>query len=197
MVADCPIDMVLRKIHRYRHRPHQRGARVGCSRLRPYIADGARLRRTSDLPVPAFDAAVLEMSRAALAKKYKGFKAPLVAVDLIKMVTETPHWQFGGRANVELGAFEFGIQGKSVGSRFATDVNDVKVKPYAIVDLDARVNLSSLVGFLDETYFQVNVLNLFDKKYFGNISTQINAGGNPNFSVGSPRTVSGTLNVGF
>lgn len=54
------------------------------------IADGAKLRRTSDLPVPAFDPAVLETSRAALAKKYKGFKAPLVAVDLIKMVTETP-----------------------------------------------------------------------------------------------------------
>lgn len=54
------------------------------------IADGARLRRTSDLPVPAFDPAILETSRAALAKKYKGFKAPLVAVDLIKMVTETP-----------------------------------------------------------------------------------------------------------
>lgn len=54
------------------------------------IADGAKLRRTSDLPVPAFDPAVLEASRAALAKKYKGFKAPLVAVDLIKMVTETP-----------------------------------------------------------------------------------------------------------
>lgn len=54
------------------------------------IADGAKLRRTSDLPVPAFDPAVLETSRAALTKKYKGFKAPLVAVDLIKMVTETP-----------------------------------------------------------------------------------------------------------
>ncbi|MBB6465274.1 3-hydroxyacyl-CoA dehydrogenase [Aminobacter lissarensis] len=54
------------------------------------IADGARLRRTSDLPVPAFDAAVLETSRAALAKKYKGFKAPLVAVDLMTMVAETP-----------------------------------------------------------------------------------------------------------
>jgi len=54
------------------------------------IADGAKLRRTSDLPVPAFDPAVLDASRAALAKKYKGFKAPLVAVDLIKMVTETP-----------------------------------------------------------------------------------------------------------
>jgi iron complex outermembrane receptor protein len=118
-----------------------------------------------------------------------------------KMVTETPHWQLGARANVELGAFEFGIQGKSVGSRFATDVNDVKVKPYTIIDLDARLNLTSLVGshlsFLDETYFQLNVQNLFDKKYLGNISTQINAGGNPNFAVGSPRTVSGTLNVGF
>ncbi|MEO5323583.1 3-hydroxyacyl-CoA dehydrogenase NAD-binding domain-containing protein [Mesorhizobium sp. CC13] len=54
------------------------------------VADGARLRRTSDLPVPAFDAAVLETSRAALSKKYKGFKAPIVAVDLIRMVTETP-----------------------------------------------------------------------------------------------------------
>ncbi|MDH4984694.1 3-hydroxyacyl-CoA dehydrogenase NAD-binding domain-containing protein [Aminobacter anthyllidis] len=54
------------------------------------IADGAKVRRTSDLPVPAFDPAVLETSRTALSKKYKGFKAPLVAVDLIRMVTETP-----------------------------------------------------------------------------------------------------------
>jgi 3-hydroxyacyl-CoA dehydrogenase len=54
------------------------------------VADGGKVRRTSDLPVPSFDPAALEASRAALAKKYKGFKAPLVAVDLIKMVTETP-----------------------------------------------------------------------------------------------------------
>jgi iron complex outermembrane receptor protein len=114
-----------------------------------------------------------------------------------RMVTETPHWQYGGRVNVELGAFEFGIQGKHVGTRFATDVNDVKVKGYALVDLDARVNLGSLAEMLNKTYFQVNVQNLFDKKYFGNISTQINAAGNPNFAVGSPRTVSGTINVGF
>lgn len=114
-----------------------------------------------------------------------------------KMVTETPHWQFGGRVNVELGPVEFGIQGKNVGSRFATDVNDVKVKGYAIVDLDARVNLSSIMEALNETYVQFNLQNLFDKKYFGNISTQINAAGNPNFAVGGPRTFSATLNVGF
>jgi iron complex outermembrane recepter protein len=114
-----------------------------------------------------------------------------------KMVTETPHWQFGGRANVELEAFEFGVQAKWVGSRFATDVNDVKVKGYTTVDLDARVKLGALSERLDKTYLQFNVINLFKADYFGNISTQINAGGNPNFAVGSPRTFVGTLNVGF
>ena len=110
-----------------------------------------------------------------------------------KMVTETPHWQFGGRANVELGPVEFGIQGKHVGSRFATDTNDVKVKGYFLVDLDARVDMSMLG--LEKTFFQLNVSNLFDERYFGNISTQINVGGGPNFSVGSPRTFIGTLNI--
>ncbi|HEY0630166.1 MAG TPA: TonB-dependent receptor [Sphingomicrobium sp.] len=114
-----------------------------------------------------------------------------------KMVTETPHWQWGGRANLELEAVEFGVQGKWVGSRFATDTNDVKVKGYATVDLDARLKLGALSDMLRKTYIQFNVINLFDKHYFGNISTQINAAGNPNFSVGSPRTIMGTLNVGL
>jgi iron complex outermembrane receptor protein len=111
------------------------------------------------------------------------------------MVTETPHWQFGGRANFEFGAFEFGIQGKKVGSRFATDTNDVKVKGYTVWDLDARYDLRELG--LEKTFVQFNVTNLFDEHYFGNISTQINNAGGPNFAVGSPRTIMGTLNVGF
>ena len=114
-----------------------------------------------------------------------------------RMVTETPHWQFGGRVNVELGVVDFGIQAKRVGSRFATDVNDVKLKGYTLVDLDARVNLNTWAKELKATYLQINVQNLFKERYFGNISTQINAGGGPNFAVGSPRTVSATLNVGF
>ena len=114
-----------------------------------------------------------------------------------RMVTETPRWQWGGRANLELGAVELGAQVKWVGERFATDTNDVKVKSYYTFDLDGRLNLGSLSDMLKKTYIQVNVINLFDYKYFGNISTQINAGGNPNFSYGSPRTFIGTLNVGF
>jgi iron complex outermembrane receptor protein len=117
-----------------------------------------------------------------------------------KMVAETPKVQFGGRANLELGAVEFGIQGKRVGSRFATDVNDVKLKGYNLVDLDARLNLSRLglgLSGLGQTYLQANVINLFNEFYFGNISTAIRAADNPNFSVGAPRTFSLTLNVGI
>jgi iron complex outermembrane receptor protein len=112
------------------------------------------------------------------------------------MVTETPKWQFGGRAQYDIGPFSFGIQGKHVSSRFATDVNDVKVKGYNVVDLDARVSLDNLVH-TKGTYLQFNLQNLFDEFYFGNLSTQIRASDNPNFAVGGPRTFSATLNVGL
>jgi iron complex outermembrane receptor protein len=113
-----------------------------------------------------------------------------------KMVAETPKWQYGGRIQYEIGPFSFGAQGKHVGARFATDVNDVRVKGYNILDLDARVGLEKLTG-LKSTFLQVNLQNLFDKFYFGNLSTQIRASDNPNFAVGSPRTLSATLDVSF
>jgi iron complex outermembrane receptor protein len=111
------------------------------------------------------------------------------------MVTETPKWQFGGRAQYDLGPFSFGLQGKHVGQRFATDVNDVKVKGYNIFDLDVRFSTDTLG--LKNSYLQLNLQNVFDEFYFGNISTQIRANDNPNFAVGSPRTLSATLNIGL
>ena len=113
-----------------------------------------------------------------------------------KMVAETPKWQFGGRVQYDAGPFSFAVQGKHVGSRFATDVNDVKVKGYNIVDFDARLDLDKLTG-LKRTDLRVNLQNVFDKFYFGNLSTQIRASDNPNFAVGSPRTLSATLDIGF
>ena len=112
-----------------------------------------------------------------------------------KRVAETPKWQFGGRANLDLGPVEFGVQAKRVGARFATDINDVKVKGYTLVDFDARFSMQPLG--LDKSYFQLNLTNALNEHYFGNIGTQINAGGNPNFAVGGPRTLSATLNVGI
>ena len=113
-----------------------------------------------------------------------------------KFVAETPKWQFGGRAQYDIGPVSFGIQGKHVGPRFATDVNDVKVKGYNIFDVDARFALDDIVH-TKNTYLQFNLQNVFDEFYFGNLSTQIRQNDNPNFAVGSPRTFSATLNVGF
>jgi iron complex outermembrane receptor protein len=112
-----------------------------------------------------------------------------------KFVTETPKWQYGGRVNLDFNPVELGFQFKRVGSRFATDVNDIKVKGYTIADADVRVALEPFG--LKASYFQVNVSNLFDEEYFGNISTQIRAADNPNFTLSSPRTVIASLNVGF
>ena len=84
---------------------------------------------------------------------------------------------------------------KWVDDRFATDINDVIVQDYTTVDLDLRYSFADMG--LEKTYFQLNVVNLFNKFYLGNISTQINVAGNPNFSVGAPRTIIGTLHVGF
>jgi iron complex outermembrane recepter protein len=117
-----------------------------------------------------------------------------------KRVAETPKWQAGYRAQLEFGPVELGLQIKYVGDRFATDFNDVKSGSYTLADFDAQLSLEQ--WGLKKTYVQFNVINLFDRFYLGNISTQISAppnpgGAQPNFAVGAPRTILGTLHVGF
>jgi iron complex outermembrane recepter protein len=116
-----------------------------------------------------------------------------------KAIPETPEWQYGGRGGLKFGPVAASMQVKYVGKRFATDLNDVTVPSYVTADADVRVNLEDY-GF-KKTYFQLNVFNLFDKRYIGSINTQIsnaaNGGSNPSFVLGAPRTISGTLRVGF
>jgi iron complex outermembrane receptor protein len=117
-----------------------------------------------------------------------------------KFVVETPKWQYGGRAEVNIKPVTVGIQAKRVSSRFATDVNDVKVKGYTTVDLDARLGLDFLPHG-QKSYLQLNVINLLNEHYFGNLSTTINAYGfgssAPRFTPVSTRAITGTLTVGF
>ena len=130
-----------------------------------------------------------------------------------KQLPETPEYQFGGRAQFSYGGVDLGIQVKYVDERFATDVNDVVVSDYTLVDVDLRYSLESLG--LPRTFFQLNVQNVFDEFYFGNISTQTSAGtigavqnangsftggiagANPNFSVGFPRTFTAGVRFEF
>lgn len=112
-----------------------------------------------------------------------------------KQVPETPEWQFGGRAQFNYGPLSVGVQGKWVDERFATDLNDVVVDSYTLVDLDARFSLEPYG--LRRTSLQLNVRNLLDEQYFSNINTQIRASDGPNFTVGYPRTVIGSIKFGF
>jgi iron complex outermembrane receptor protein len=112
-----------------------------------------------------------------------------------KQVPETPEWQFGGRADFNYGPVNVGVQGKWVDERFATDLNDVVVDSYTLIDLDARFSLEQYG--LRRTSLQLNVRNLFDERYFSNITTQIRASDGPNVTVGYPRTFIGSVKFGF
>ena len=117
-----------------------------------------------------------------------------------KRVTETPKWTVGGRVQLELGPVDLGLQAKYVSNRFATDLNDIRSGSYTTADLDVRFNLKD--WGLEKSWVQLNVSNLFDTFYLGNISTQIAAppnlgGAQPNFALGAPRTISATLRIGF
>ena len=106
--------------------------------------------------------------------------------------------------------FETGVNLTNLNNANAADDPKVvfsnQVPAYWLVNLDARVKLEPFSPALKQTYFQLNVYNLFDKFYVGGFggglnqalntaSTQYN---NPPFvQIGAPRTVSASLNVQF
>jgi len=129
-------------------------------------------------------------------------------------LVETPDFQAALRANytlrdvnlfgVQFGNFEFGGQVKYVGDRFATDVNDEVAPSFTVVDLDIRWDLQS-IGW-DGSFLQLNVTNLFDEEYLGDISSGSNRFAVPGvttstqsaiYQVGAPATVMLTLRARF
>jgi len=83
-----------------------------------------------------------------------------------------------------------------------TQIYGAKIPNYTIVDLDLRFNVGKLLHS-DRTFFQLNVSNLFDQVYIGGLSGSNGFVGLPNrYSignavVGTPRSITGTLQVGF
>jgi iron complex outermembrane receptor protein len=143
--------------------------------------------------------------------------SPLLLPTKGKELVETPEWTSAVRITWDATeSLHFGFQGKHVGDRYATDVNDERSSGYNIFDLDARWDLPGLgkAG----SFLQLNVTNLFDKEYFGSISSgtvlnpipgvvypgssvPANTGGiltNSSFyQIGAPRTVQLTLRAMF
>ena len=133
-----------------------------------------------------------------------------------KTLVETPDWTFSARGDWDVTEdLSVGLQAKYVGERFATDVNDEVSDSYVVADLDVRYDLTDRLG-IRGAYVQLNINNLFDEEYLGNISTGNNAlsyvattdprvpaatanrtGFARTYSLGSPRNAQITLGMKF
>lgn len=136
---------------------------------------------------------------------------PIYALTAGMRESGSPTFMIGGRVQGHVGPFDIGVQAKHTGPRYVNDqntpfytsaTNHTVIFPntagaYTLVDLDVRMKLGFL-GLNDKTYLQLNVHNLFDEFYVGGFS-----GGTvsntfvPYAYVGTPRTVSGSINVAF
>jgi iron complex outermembrane receptor protein len=130
-----------------------------------------------------------------------------------KTLVETPEWTLGTRLQWAVTPdWDLGLQGKYVGDRFATDVNDEIAPSYTVFDLDTEYKLHAFGK--DNTTLQLNILNIFNADYVGSISSTNNAktiadvnpnpavttaktGSSPLYYVGTPRTVMFTLKTKF
>jgi iron complex outermembrane receptor protein len=112
-----------------------------------------------------------------------------------KEVVETPQWTYGGRAQLDLEPFQFGIEAKHTGDRWVTDVNDFAVAGYTLVNADIRFGLSNFG--LERTFLQFNATNLLKERFFGSLSTNQGFSNNPRLNLGSPRTFTGSIHFEF
>jgi len=113
-----------------------------------------------------------------------------------KQLVETPKWTFAARADFQVTEnFRAGLQGKKVGDRFGTDLNDEIAPGYTVYDLDMSYSFK-LVGD-NKAQIQLNVTNITDENYFGTISSGVGAGSVGFYSVGAPRTAMASFRYDF
>jgi iron complex outermembrane recepter protein len=129
-----------------------------------------------------------------------------------RSLVETPEETYAMRIQYVGDVFEFGIQGKYVSDRFATDMNDLVAPAYTVVDLNMTYNLKE-IG-LGNSEVQLNIINLLNEEYLGNINTTNHAftlpnvstvpgvvtprnGAAPNYSLGAPQTFQLSLRSRF
>jgi len=113
-----------------------------------------------------------------------------------KKLVETPEWTFALRADLTLGEnFAAGLQGKYVDQRPATDTNDEFAPSYVVWDLDSSYKFE--LNPFKNLQVQLNVINVFDKDYFGSISSGTGGTSVGFYNIGSPRTVVVALKADF
>ncbi|HLA71591.1 MAG TPA: TonB-dependent receptor, partial [Steroidobacteraceae bacterium] len=93
-------------------------------------------------------------------------------------LVETPDWTFALRADFDITEnWHAGIQGKKVGDRFSTDLNDETSPGYTVVDLDMQYKFKLKGDNALELSFTLS--NLTDEDYFSTISSGLGGNGLP------------------
>ena len=132
-----------------------------------------------------------------------------------KRESGAPVYTFGGRVDGSIGPVELGLQVKRTGPRYVNDQNlpfyvtvsgartqifEAKAPAYTLVDLNAKVNIE---GIGKDTFLQLNVTNLLDKRYVGGFDgtfiSQTSSSSSPitYAQLGAPRTFIATVSFGF
>lgn len=119
-----------------------------------------------------------------------------------KKLPDVAEYQAALRVAYEFGPFRIGAQYKYTGERFANLLNTEEAPSYQLVDADFRVSLAGIDDLLENTFLQINVKNVFDEEYLGNISQGTPTGNSPTFSTanyqpGFPRAVILSLSTEF
>lgn len=113
-----------------------------------------------------------------------------------KQLPDVPKWMANLGAIWRYQGFTVAPMAQYVGKRWASSNYDQRVPGYWLADLTASYGRQTGWGRWTAT---VGVMNLFDRKYIGQISTSeinVNAG-NRIFFPGAPRTLFASLNLGF
>ncbi|HEY9233538.1 MULTISPECIES: TonB-dependent receptor [Phenylobacterium] len=88
------------------------------------------------------------------------------------MLYENPKHQGAVRVTYDpIESLAFGVQGKFVGDRWSNLTNTEKFPGYTVWDADVRWKLDQFG--LEGTYLQANVANLFDERYLGDMTTNL------------------------
>lgn len=124
-----------------------------------------------------------------------------------KTLAETPKRMATFGVNYDFNEkLHFNLSGKYVGDRYSTDMNDDIAPEYTVWNASMRWDLDFAKP---GTYLQLNVVNLTNEQYLGNITSRNNAfpvirsngttqsASLPSFTVGAPRTFTIALRTKF
>ncbi len=108
----------------------------------------------------------IDFTDSKLNSNYQGASGPVPTQG--KKLVLTPDHTFSLIATYEFGPITVGADAKYTSSRYISDVNDDRIAPFAVFDVNAKYNLPY---FNNHSYFQLNITNLFNRTYISRSST--------------------------